>query len=940
MVEKEGLTIPEKRVGELRECVAEFLEAYDVRKHVEETRASQEQGRANFDKVLQHGKMDEEGQRLVFSGLMPHGNTPFVREEGRWISIAPSVTREIRVWFEGAKWVQPHQWPDVGIAIVDFLQTALDGDLEAACQRFSEIPVWGFQGGIVSPILNALDPGRFSIVNKKPVDALNHFAGAGAHTGIHEYPRVNRQVFAFCGIVAEMAAGHSAVEGLTPWEIGDTFCHWVVSVKKQTQTKKKLRFFKIAPGREANLWEECRTGGCIAVAWDDLGDVGGLSRDEFNARMDLVRQSDPSITKQAMWQVWTMSRLKKGEHVLANRGTTAVLGFGEVVGDYYYDDDAETHKHRVPIRWFDTQPRRVNQGGWRKTVIRLSEEDWEQLLAAPKLPPKPDPKPSPPDPERVTDAAPSIATNLILYGPPGTGKTYATARRAVELCLDPETTLERAVVVEELRQLSADGFVEFVTFHQSYGYEEFVEGIRPVMDGQSGELTYKVEDGLFKRVALRAAAEGVVDETSELPFDSLWSQLLDEIEAAASGSEEAHATAANGNTYALSLTSQGNIRGHRVDTEDDGKPVVTEAYMTALKVYAEALWRRRDDLGTEPGDYSYGLMTRIIAEEMGTQGGHHGALHWLVHLRLRDLAALHQNLPREFGPSERRKVLNEILRTGKTSSLSYDGAKQYVLVIDEINRGNMSKILGELITLLEPSKRLTQCDQLVVQLPYSKSKFAVPPNLHVVGTMNTADRSIALMDVALRRRFEFEEMMPDVAVLVDALQRDVAESVHGGKEDYVNLVAALFECINARIRFLYDEDHQLGHSMLMTATSYLELRKAVVTTVIPMLQEYFYGSWDRVCSALGCPYVDGAPARKELVHEGAYRAPFIEAVPVSERDLLGFDHVSYEDQMEYRLSSGLGGAQSAETPRRVRQMCIDALSGEHAKRFEARAYTR
>lgn len=278
----------------------------------------------------------------------------------------------------------------------------------------------------------------------------------------------------------------------------------------------------------------------------------------------------------------------------------------------------------------------------------------------------------------------STAQLLILYGPPGTGKTFTTASRAVSLC---DGTLpnsgDRHAVMARYEELRKEARITFITFHQSYGYEEFVEGLRPHVN-EEGQVTYSVKPGVFRRAC-----------------------------------DAAHLSAAVG------------------------------------------------DIPATP----------------------------------------------------------------------------HVLIIDEINRANISKVFGELITLLEPDKREGSLNALSVKLPYSGDDFSVPANLHVIGTMNTADRSIALLDTALRRRFDFEELVPNPAVL------------RGRDVEGVDL-ERLLKGLNERIEVLFDRDHRIGHAFFMNVKSRDDLESVFRRKVLPLLQEYFYENWSNVRRVLN-DYGDG-----------------------------------------------------------------------------------
>lgn len=461
-----------------------------------------------------------------------------------------------------------------------------------------------------------------------------------------------------------------------------------------------------------------------------------------------------------------------------------------------------------------------------------------------------------------------IGLNTILYGPPGTGKTYNTRKYIVSICDNKDLeTIDKMDYKDEIvprcKELIKEGRVKFVTFHQAYGYEEFIEGIKPCLDDDNN-VYYDIIDGVFKKFCDDARTDAT--EIQDLGIDqnaSIWKMSL-------YGGK-------NSNILKESF-DEGYIRiGFDFDSKENSMDIfknrmqIGDIILSLESIYEiNGIARIDSDVVVLENKSEYKIARKVT---------------WLFKDKIINIKDINGG---NRLPVKTCSRLSKISRSGVFDLIKQYGSnikkstqeKPFVFVIDEINRGNISKIFGELITLIEESKRSGNKEELSATLPYSGTSFSVPNNVYILGTMNTADRSISLMDTALRRRFDFIEMMPNLALLnfeIDGLN-----------------IASMLKAINDRITILYDREHTIGHAFFMELnvnSSLNDLAQIFRNKVLPLLQEYFYDDCSKIRLVLG----DNAKSDEKY--------QFIKAIDNSKSEIFKGDYdIDIVDNFKYEIN--------------------------------------
>ena len=473
--------------------------------------------------------------------------------------------------------------------------------------------------------------------------------------------------------------------------------------------------------------------------------------------------------------------------------------------------------------------------------------------------------------------------NIILYGPPGTGKTYNTAIYAVAIIenksLEEVSSEDYFDVLERYNEYKKDGRIEFTTFHQSYGYEEFIEGIKPIVndanDDNNKEVVYDVVPGVFKAFCdkiERPEIKGSVD-TELNDYPTVWKVSLE-----GTGDNPTRRECLDNDHIRVGYDECGEDATEVIENQEIGYSVLNRFIneMSVGDVVISCYTASTiDAIGVVTGEYEWNDEYEYYKRLRKVK--------WLVKGINENIVKIN-NGKKLSNPTVHRVniTLSDVMDIVKKHSpevIETENKGNYVFIIDEINRGNISKILGELITLIEAAKRKGQPEEMQVKLPYSQKEFGVPDNVYIIGTMNTADRSIAAIDTALRRRFSFREMLPQADVL-DGIEVDGLS------------VSNMLKKMNRRIEVLYDREHTIGHAYFMPLqydNSIECLADIFKDKIIPLLQEYFYEDYEKIRLVLGD-------------NQKAEEYQFILKEQVDETELFGEDTDVIEEAYKYSIN--------------------------------------
>jgi hypothetical protein len=571
--------------------------------------------------------------------------------------------------------------------------------------------------------------------------------------------------------------------------------YYLIKPQEITKPSDNRRYWLYSPGEQAYKWDEFNKDNILGLGWDELGDLTKYkSRNEIRDALKSVygglgdKKNDVSANDDFV------NKVNIGDIVIVKKGKKELLGYGEISSDYYFDDKRNDYKSCRKIDW-------KLKGNWKikgnmvvKTFTDItsyqsidSDYDtyYERLLGIMK---------SNNDTKKISKM--NLTLNTILYGPPGTGKTYRLKNEFFNKFIDKSSIKTEEEFLQELVS--------------EFSWWEVIAASLHIM--QKAKVAQISEHPLIK-AKLANSSNNSIRATI---WGTLQAHTVQECEYVNVESRQVPLI------FSKNEDSIWEVLAKNLESE---APEVIELVSKSKEFKPQTFSKKRYVFTTFHQSFSYedfieGIKPVIYENEQNSTLG--------------------KQVIYEIKPGLFKQIVKDA---------NADRDNDYAIFIDEINRGNIANIFGELITLIEDDKRIDTDNYIPAKLPYSNEDFGVPPNLYIIGTMNTADRSVEALDTALRRRFSFIEMNPEPAKL----------STTEFKCDGIDLESLLIS-INSRIEKLLDKDYCIGHSYFMTIKNRKqplnEIKAIFKNKILPLLQEYFYGDWGKIMLVIGKEFVE------------------------------------------------------------------------------------
>lgn len=857
-----------------KECTETYFKSEQGRTHLARYAAGREEGMRNFERALQARDQGLDYTDLVLNGLLPHNDTPDNRQRGAWIMLAPVFKGSVKAKYEGAGWHTPEDWPIVAEVILDFITTCYDdpGNLESAIDTFLGDPQSkGFQIAALTPILNAVRPDDFLIFNLKSRLTLHYLTGVSFKQKLVEYPAANEAQRALIEDVQATLAD-TAVEGIPHADLFDCFSHWLVAIKKVDPKRKYWTIGGIDGLGGASLAVDVDSVGIGSV---DIGDLAEMSSGKFRKACAELANGDDPLVERSLASLWKLKKIKPGDGIIVVADKRKVQAIGTASGIYEFDADRTT-PHQVPIAWDEHSGYTYPHKGWELLVSEIKPDQFEEALCSPSnsgmftnetfeylqgLADNPTKAFYADHKEELTEAVIKPMRDLFQtvvadldskilehvetskntysripkndYGQGGAWSFYWAAgypyggdrMSSPQLYIFIDAKRLKfgfscgSLVSKDVRERFLERVREYNSRHAGDTPRHFPDDMLVIIDndhdsaqpltqwlGDPQGLQIDITRILEPHIAIDMSRDDLAESVRNVfkavfdffvlaYHDDPWSVLETDI------------SKDNNEHYPLNEMSQ-----------KTGFPIED------LAAWLESIERKKQCVLYGPPGTGKTFMARHLARHLiGGDDGISELVQFHPAYSYEDFMIGLRPVTREDGSLEYRHVPGRFLdfcERARTRSGTC------VLVIDEINRANLARVFGELMFLLEYRDES-------VPLASGKS-FKIPKNVRIIGTMNTADRSIALVDHALRRRFAFLPLKP---------QFEVLQNFHEDSNYPIDALVDLLLDVNKAID---NANYHIGTSFFLVENLEESIQGIWKAEIEPYLEEYFFDQPARV----------------------------------------------------------------------------------------------